>query len=182
MDKYQRKHLARWEQKKAKDQRKFEDYMRQHSQETVRRKIEYAVQTYTPPQDIVFSRARTLASYLKNLQIPIWWDVEDGFHLIYSRRIQLFMTEMEIAAEIAERKVEKEKQQADRLAHTLLRHYHRVNTIREELTTKTNRLRAIQNCRAIKEELMANVWHPRRVEKFLETYGWEAYDNLLGVE
>jgi hypothetical protein len=28
--------------------------------------------------------------------------------------------------------------------------------------------------------LMAAVWHPRRVEHILDTYGWDAYENLLG--
>jgi len=27
---------------------------------------------------------------------------------------------------------------------------------------------------------MAAVWHPRRVEHILDTYGWDAYENLLG--
>ncbi len=44
------------------------------------------------------------------------------------------------------------------------------------------RWRAIHNCRAIKEDLMAAAWHPRRVEHILETYGWDAYNNLLGEE
>jgi hypothetical protein len=58
-----------------------------------------------------------------------------------------------------------------------------VNAIREELIERTNRFRAIQTCRyGFKEELMMKAWHPDRVGKFLETYGWEAFDNLLGVE
>jgi hypothetical protein len=43
-------------------------------------------------------------------------------------------------------------------------------------------LRAICKCKTIKEELMAETWHPRRVERILETYGWDAYNNLLGEE
>lgn len=41
------------------------------------------------------------------------------------------------------------------------------------------RMQAILRCKQIKEDLMAAVWHPRRVGHILETYGWEAYENLL---
>ena len=63
----------------------------------------------------------------------------------------------------------------------ILRNAHRLDSFREELAVATQRFRAIQNCHLIKEELMMNVWHPRRVEHILETYGWEAYENLIGV-
>jgi hypothetical protein len=53
--------------------------------------------------------------------------------------------------------------------------------IRGELKVAARRLRAIYNCKTIKEDLMAAVWHPRRVEHILENYGWDAYENLLGV-
>lgn len=90
------------------------------------------------------------------------------------------MSDMEIAAEIAEQKSQKREAQALQLAWKLSRHQSRITPIREELLQKTARLRAIQNCLLVKEELMMNVWHPRRMEHILETYGWEAYENLLG--
>jgi hypothetical protein len=30
--------------------------------------------------------------------------------------------------------------------------------------------------RLLKEELVAAVWHPRRVQKLLEAYGWDTLD------
>jgi hypothetical protein len=56
----------------------------------------------------------------------------------------------------------------------------RTALFRGELERASRRWRAIHNCKAIKEDLMAAVWHPRRVERLLETHGWEAYENLLG--
>lgn len=54
--------------------------------------------------------------------------------------------------------------------------------IREELMEAVRRNQAIRACRGFKEELMQVAWHPNRVGRILETYGWEALDNLLGVE
>jgi hypothetical protein len=56
----------------------------------------------------------------------------------------------------------------------------RLDPIREELAVAVHKSRTIHNCKSIKEDLMAAVWHPRRVEHILENYGWEAYENLLG--
>ncbi len=36
--------------------------------------------------------------------------------------------------------------------------------------------RSQARCSITKEELMATVWHPRRVERLLETYGWDALE------
>lgn len=56
----------------------------------------------------------------------------------------------------------------------------RLDPIREELAVAAHKSRTIHNCKAIKEDLMAAAWHPQRIERLLETHGWEAYDNLLG--
>ena len=40
--------------------------------------------------------------------------------------------------------------------------------------------RTTERTAIIKEDLMAAAWHPRRIERLLETHGWEAYENLLG--
>jgi hypothetical protein len=40
---------------------------------------------------------------------------------------------------------------------------------------------AIHKTKSIKEELMMKVWHPARVEKFLDTWGEDAFDNFAGV-
>jgi hypothetical protein len=58
----------------------------------------------------------------------------------------------------------------------------RTALFRGELEAASRRWRAIHDCKHIKEELMAAVWHPRRVETLLETHGWAAYNNLLGEE
>lgn len=48
MDKYQRKYLARWEAKKAKDQEKIERELRKHYEVDAREKIEKFGQSYEP--------------------------------------------------------------------------------------------------------------------------------------
>ena len=42
-------------------------------------------------------------------------------------------------------------------------------------------VRTIQRTETIKEELMAAMWHPRRLERLLEIGGEEALDNFAGV-
>jgi hypothetical protein len=198
MDKHQRKRLSRWEQKKGREQFKIEEYMKRHSYDQASADIERAVQRYDPPSHVVFSRARALASDVRfltffgrrfealeraRLLLPLWDEEWDEFQFIGNRRPRLYLTDSEIASEIAAGKASKEYREAVDLAFTLHRHRQRVDAIRDELTLKTTRLRAIQACRyGFKEELMMKVWHPDRVGKFLETYGWEAFDNLLGVE
>jgi regulator of sirC expression with transglutaminase-like and TPR domain len=56
----------------------------------------------------------------------------------------------------------------------------RTTLLREEFERAYPRWRAVLNCKHIKEELMQKAWHPRRVGHVLETYGWEALENLLG--
>jgi hypothetical protein len=42
-------------------------------------------------------------------------------------------------------------------------------------------VRTMKRTQVFKEELMQNVWHPRRIEKLLEIGGEEALDNFAGV-
>lgn len=65
---------------------------------------------------------------------------------------------------------------------SFLRTTERTALFRVELEVAARQSRGVQNCKAIKEELMAAVWHPRRVEHILDKYGWDAYENLLGEE
>jgi len=67
-------------------------------------------------------------------------------------------------------------------APSFFRTTERTALFRGELEAASRRWRAIHDCKHIKEELMAAVWHPRRVEALLETHGWAAYNNLLGEE
>ena len=41
--------------------------------------------------------------------------------------------------------------------------------------------RTMQRTEALKEELMASVWHPRRIKRLLEIGGEEALDNFAGL-
>ena len=186
MNKHQRKQTARWEAKKAKDERKVEEHRRQHSYERTLEHIAQVVGEWEPCPSVVFAKARSLLKSMPGrYTVAINEEVVEflnRYRLVTSKRCRLFLSELEIAAEIAEEKTWKQEVQAYQLLHTLFRHEQRVNAIREELLEKTTRLRTIQTCWLLKEELMMNVWHPRRVGYILETYGWEAYENLLGVE
>ena len=189
MDKHQRKHIAKWEAKKAKDARKVEEDIKRHSYERALEHIAQVVGEWEPCPKEVFTNAR---NFLKErlFQTARNTIIDDHrflffinqYHLMYSKRWRFSMSDMEIAAEIAEQKSQKREAQALQLAWKLSRYQSRINAFREELLQKTARLRTIQDCLLVKEELMMNVWHPRRMEHILETYGWEAYENLLGVE
>lgn len=190
MDKHERKRLARWEAKTGKEQCKLNEFLRQHSYGQVWRRIERTVREWEPEYNTLFAKAvkiiakpRVSALVMYNLDRT---DDEIAELLmsrrtIESRRVRLYLTDEEIANELATEMSWKEQTRLFQLAFTLRRHQLRANTIRAELLVKTTRLRAIQNCKSIKEELMMNVWHPRRVEHILTTYGWEAYENLLGM-
>jgi len=189
MEKHQRRHIAKWEAKKAKELAKAEEERKRTSYQRTLQHIDQVVREWEPSPNEVFAGAKALAD-MPMFQ-PLWGRFEggprmflylDGYRLMCSKRIQLSMTSLEVAAEIAEGKSWKLESQVLELARTLARHHSRVCAIQEELLEKTARLRTIQNCLLIKEELMMNVWHPRRMQHILETYGWEAYENLLGVE
>lgn len=42
-------------------------------------------------------------------------------------------------------------------------------------------VRSVHRTKLLKEQLMMNVWHPRRIERLLEIGGEEALDNFAGV-
>jgi hypothetical protein len=195
MDKHQRKQLARWEQKKAKDERKFQAKLIQHTRQNDWLKVETFIREYEPPMSVLFPLARKFAEEEEEIPafmsertlflLELWdapmWDVPlmPGMR----SRVPVYTQDINVSEEIAARKQRRDEIHAMLLAYTLRRHQTRVDAIREELLVKTTRIRAIQTCRhGFKEELMMAVWHPRRVERILETYGWEALDNLLGVE
>jgi hypothetical protein len=192
MDKHQRKRLSRWELKKAKDMLKFEEAVRELRWRRSYERAVAEVRQYDPPPEVVFRRAVSLLKdpiipHLGQLRQGHWFLGEMGgeYHEIwwaaYNNRGSADEREVDIV--VTRGKDRKLAAQALGVALDLARHTDRVNAIRDELTLKTNRFRAIQLCRyGFKEELMMKVWHPDRVGKFLETYGWEAFDNLLGVE
>jgi hypothetical protein len=186
MEKHQRRYLAKWEAKKAKDQEKFEQERKQNAYQETLKRIDQIVREWEPSPNDVFAKARTLLenpAYRPFLYRFIGDDrvfpFMHHYRLMCSKRLRLFMTSVEIIAEIAEEKSWKLESQALQLIPTLVRHQSRIDTIREELLEKATRLRAIQNCLLVKEELMMNVWHPRRIERILDMGGCELLDNLL---
>ena len=188
MDKHQRKQLSRWEHTKAKSIHKFEERMKDNESRREWHKVAIAIQSYTPSQAAVFTKA------LELLRDPVFHSVRHHYHwplfvhpggpffLLSSRNRWIAPPPPDIEEEVREGRDRKLMQSAVDLMPTLLRHMDRVDTIRGELLVRAHRSRAIQNCLAIKEELMMAAWHPRRVGRILETYGWDALDNLLGVE
>ena len=41
-------------------------------------------------------------------------------------------------------------------------------------------IRTMNRMKKLKEDLMMSVWHPTRVEKFLDKWGEDAFDNFVG--
>ncbi len=188
MDKYQRKHIAKWEAKKAKAQEKLEEEVKRNSYQRALEHIDKVVREWQPSPNDIFANARSLAE--NPTYRPILYrfmDEDQAFmfinrhRMMYSRMPRFSMNSLEVASAITEQTSWKRESETLKLASTLSRHQARISAIREELLEKTIRLRAIQNCLRIKEELMMNLWHPRRVAYVLETYGWDVYDNLLGI-
>jgi hypothetical protein len=211
MDKHQRKQLARWETKKAKDAQKFEEKMRQQFDDDARDTIEKFAKTYTPDPTKVLdgmtkegikllaeldevrfyprSTRYFLAEMLLFGERAVGWNPIMSSHGYWSEYRRLYQYKDNVLQERID--VPKSIQAVREYKDTNVRMEHlrkfmsslrRLNDIRDELAVATHKFRTIQNCRIIKEELMMNVWHPRRVEHILETYGWEVLDNLLGVE
>lgn len=184
MDKHQRKQLSRWETKKAKTESKFEERMTQERRKRDYETVRLMVQDYQPPLHTVFAQAREIAKtvHLSGLRWMDFLAFEAWIPIGIGRRIT-YLQDVCIADEVARRRQLKTEMEAMRLSIDIRRHTQRVDIFREELMLRAHRLRAIQACRyGFKEELMQVVWHPDRVGRILETYGWEVLDNLLGVE
>ena len=191
MDKHQRKQLARWEGKKAKEERQFQERMLRVARHNEWVRLKTIIREYDPPMSIVFPLARNLGDQdvpafmdEHGLSILEMWEAPRGAQLVLPGFIyRNWGGGLDVSEEIADRQQRRDRVHAIYLASILRRHQTRVDTIREELIERTNRFRAIQAGRyGFKEELMQVAWHPSRVGRILETYGWEALDNLLGVE
>lgn len=190
MDKYQRKQLARWEKTKAKTDHKFQERMWENYSREEWKKVAITVERYTPHPATVFHAALDILKAFPRARTSNWdaryWPlfVHTGgpFFTFTSRGRLIAPPPPEFDKEVREGRERKDMESAWDLLQTLVRHMKRVDTIREELVARAQRNRVVQECLAIKEELMMNVWHPRRVEKILDLYGWDALDNLLGVE
>jgi hypothetical protein len=188
MDKHQRKQLARWEQKKAKTEHAYIERMKEYESRREWSKIAVTVHSYTPSPASVFTAALTFLKEPQFRSIPPEWywhfivNLHGPFFTLNSRGRFILPPPPDPDAEIREGCEQKDKRCALELMPTLIRHMDRVDAIRDELGVKAQRNRVVQDCLAIKEELMAAAWHPRRVGRVLDLYGWEALDNLLGVE
>jgi hypothetical protein len=188
MDKHQRKQLARWEQKKAKTEHAYIERMKEYESYREWDKVATAVEKYTPSPASVFTAALTFLKEPLFRTIPPNWywhfivDLHGPFLTVNSRGRFIAPPPPDPDVEVREGRERKDKRCALELIPTLVRHMDRVDAIREELLVRSRRNRAVQDCLAIKEELMAAAWHPRRVGRVLDLYGWEALDNLLGVE
>ena len=189
MDKHQRKQMARWEQTKAKSERKFFERMKEEDSRREWRKVAVAVESYTPHPARVFAKAVELLNDYPLLRenwhhnLMYWPLYFDAPYFIIAGNRWAAPPPPDFEKEVRKGRERKETQMTRELLPTLIRHMDRVDTIREELVLRAQRNRVIQDCRmGYKEELMMNVWHPRRVERILTLYGWEALDNLLGVE
>lgn len=211
MDKHQRKQLSRWEQKKAKDDRKFREYLAKSEEEREREVAERkrqrdwdfvsrVVRAYVPTHSEIFARAlrflKEEPDMIARLSQSIW-SLRDDNDEVRDYRHRILMRVMmwgpfgdftdygpvDIPEEIVAGRKEKLSSRGMQFATTLYRHMARLDIVRDELRLRAQRNRAVQDCRLVwKEEFMMKAWHPDRVGKFLETYGWEAFDNLLGVE
>jgi hypothetical protein len=190
MDKHQRKQLARWEGKKAKSEQQFQERMTQVLRHNAWVEVDRAIEAYDPPLAAIFPLARMYMPDMRGgfWELPIefwpwrfrypghWVDLDRQGRILYDKDVR-------VEDEIKIGKQRKNEATAYNLAETLRRHQRRLDIVREELMVQVHRFRAIQACRyGFKEELMQVAWHPSRVGRILETYGWEALDNLLGVE
>lgn len=189
MDKYARKQIARWEQTKAKTEDKFEERKKENASRREWDKVAITIQGYTPSAVSVLAKALELLKeeplirsiHEHEMLFLLGHDFAAPFYRLYRGR-WIAPPPPDMEEEVRRGCERKTIESAIQLIPTLTRHMDRVDMIREELLFKTHRNRVIQNCLAIKEELMMAAWHPRRVGRILETYGWEALDNLLGVE
>jgi hypothetical protein len=189
MDKHERRRLARWESKKGRDQLKCEELMRTYSHAYALHAIRRKVEEWEPPHDVLFRKAEEfhmeprIRRLVRSMVLLSDDEISDhvmGFRANNSRRGGWLRTNEDIHREVEIEKTWKQDVRAYQLAVCLQRHRSRTRAIYEELLVKTDRLRAIQACKLLKEEIMMAAWHPRRVEHILTTYGWEAYENLLG--
>jgi len=62
-------------------------------------------------------------------------------------------------------------------AHGSMRQKARCALLKEELENTCSRKRCQERARLIKEDLIAAVWHPRRVKKMLDEGGFELIDS-----
>lgn len=202
MDKHQRKYLARWEMNKAKRQEKFEERMRDREFEATVDSLEAYAASYEPDMTGFLTTALPTLESLRGTSIfrymtleshgyPRWVFWRHGLmreryaEIVWWRNVKFDERTLERVVDVeASKKAIRDAKTGHVFIHRvndLQRQLERTTAIRDELLHVYPRWRAILNCKVLKEEIMMAAWHPRRVEHILVTYGWDAYDNLLGV-
>ena len=203
MDKHQRKYLARWETNKARRQAKFEEKMRNREFDATVDSLEAYSASYEPDMTeflktalpiLDIPRAASMFRYitLQSYGYPQWLfrpgaTLRERYtDIMWWRNIKFDERKLERVIDVEASKAAIRRAKTDAVfiheIERLQRQVERTEIIKEELLDVAHKFRTIATCKHIKEELMMAAWHPRRVERILDLYGWEAYENLLGVE
>ena len=178
MNKYERKRIAKWEMQKAKRQEAFERALRKQNQEDDLAFLSDIAHTYQP--DMSNSVTDMLSTHMPPPPPPpAMWHSYGWFWLIKTDNTKLQYT-IDVPASVEAIKQWVYYNALMNIATGFYRTLNRTRLIKEELEFKVRKFRAILNCKIFKEELMMNVWHPRRVDHILNAYGWSAWENLLG--
>jgi len=89
------------------------------------------------------------------------------------------LTDDEFDAELATEIDNSIRQTYNSFPQNVRRTLDRVLNIKDELDVEWRRRSCMAACRAYKEDLMAETWHPRRVQKILDIGGFELLDHLI---
>ena len=178
MDNRQRKDLVKWELKKTKKRERLERKTQKNFNRDAIEEVHAFAQTYEPNRTDfsirkmgyrVFHVGSRMRGFVWDRYLPIQYN---------ERKLE---RAVDILASIAAVKSMKDETAMMEFSEEICRHYERTLCVKSELLASAYKFRAIQNCKnGFKEELMMNVWHPRRVERILEIGGWDLLDNLMG--
>jgi len=89
------------------------------------------------------------------------------------------LTDIEFDAELASELESSLRQTYNSFPPNVRRTLDRVLKIKDALDVEWRRRSCISACRAYKEDLMAETWHPRRVQKILDIGGFDLLDQLI---
>ena len=89
------------------------------------------------------------------------------------------LTDDEFDAELATEIDNSIRQTYNSFPRNVRRTLDRVLNIKDELDVEWRRRSCMAACRAYKEDLMAETWHPRRVQKFLDIGGFDLLDQMI---
>lgn len=176
MDKHARKRTAKWEMKKAKECKKLEEAIQKQIKEDAYEQVRKFAETYeADPGDAINTVLRQYAEW-GQLFIPPVPPFIMPLRINWIRYVIFKEDSLQHMIDVPA-SIERIRSVADNMmtAHyvdEMDRHFERNFKIQDELLETVRGLETVRKCRAIKEELMMRVWHPSRVERLLETYGW----------